>query len=193
MNAEERIKLFRLSHELLETDLDKVESQYKIDLGRKQETEAGKDEEYYPQFDETIRNEAEQMGQYYELLYCLENSIRKMIADKMEAEHGNDWWNQKVPQDVQDTAKKNIQKEREAGVTQRSVEEIDYINFGELQQIVVNNWQTFSDTFNNQKAFIKVMTILNTLRAPIAHCSPLAPDEVVRLKLSIKDWFRLME
>ena len=71
MNAEERIKLFRLSHELLETDLDKVESQYKIDLGRKQETEAGKDEEYYPQFDETIRNEAEQMGQYYELLYCL--------------------------------------------------------------------------------------------------------------------------
>ncbi len=193
MNIEEKIKLFRLSHELIETDLDNVEAHHKIDLGRKQETAAEKDEEYYPQFDESIRKEASDMGQYYELLYCLENSIRKMIADKMIAEHGNDWWEQNIPPPVKDTATKNIQREKEAGVAQRSTEEIDYINFGELSQIVTSNWDTFSDTFNNQKAFIKVMAILNTLRAPIAHCSPLAPDEEVRLKLSIKDWFRLME
>lgn len=193
MNTEEKLKLFRFSHELVENQLDKIESQFKIDLGRKQETEAEKDEEYYPQFEESIRIEAKNMGQYYELLYCLENSIRKLIADKMESEHHKDWWNKKVPAVVIETAKINMQKEEDAGVSQRSSEEIDYINFGELQQIVVHNWQTFSDTFNNQKAFVKVMTILNTLRAPIAHCSPLAPDEVVRLKLSIKDWFRLME
>ena len=38
-----------------------------------------------------------------------------------------------------------------------------------------------------------IMTSLNTLRAPIAHCSPLAEDEVVRFQLTVKDWFRLME
>jgi hypothetical protein len=27
----------------------------------------------------------------------------------------------------------------------------------------------------------------------VAHCSPLAEDEVLRLKLSVRDWFRLME
>lgn len=37
------------------------------------------------------------------------------------------------------------------------------------------------------------MNSLNLLRGPIAHCSPLAEDEVVRLKLTLKDWFRLME
>lgn len=26
-----------------------------------------------------------------------------------------------------------------------------------------------------------------------AHCSPLSQDEVVRLKLAVRDWFRLME
>ena len=37
------------------------------------------------------------------------------------------------------------------------------------------------------------MTSLNQLRGPIAHCSPLAEDEVVRLELTVKDWSRLME
>jgi hypothetical protein len=195
MNTEERIKLFRLSHELVEADLDKVENEYKIDLGRADETEAEKDEDYYPQFEESIRKEAANMGQHYELLYCLENSIRKLISDKMSVEptSGKDWWSQKVPPKVQEVAKLNIEREANAGVTQRSTEEIDYINFGELSQIVTANWQAFSDTFNNQQAFVKVMATLNALRAPIAHCGALAPDEVVRLRLSIKDWFRLME
>ena len=37
------------------------------------------------------------------------------------------------------------------------------------------------------------MANLNTLRGPIAHCSMLAEDEIVRLRLSVRDWYRLME
>jgi len=37
------------------------------------------------------------------------------------------------------------------------------------------------------------MANLNTLRGPIAHCTLLAEDEVVRLRLSVRDWFRQME
>jgi hypothetical protein len=36
------------------------------------------------------------------------------------------------------------------------------------------------------------MGVLNTLRGPRAHCSPLAEDEVVRLLLEVREWFRLM-
>ena len=39
----------------------------------------------------------------------------------------------------------------------------------------------------------KIIASLNALRAPIAHCSPLADDEVIRLQLTVRDWFRLME
>jgi hypothetical protein len=132
------------------------------------------------------------MGNHYELFYCLERSIRDVISEKMLAEKGANWWDEAVPEGVRTEAAKNIKREIESGVTPRSLEKIDYTNFGELGDIVRANWSIFVDTFNNEKAFNKIMTNLNVLRGPIAHCCPLAEDEAVRLKLTIGDWFRLM-
>jgi len=78
-------------------------------------------------------------------------------------------------------------------VTLRSENEIDFTTFGELGEIVRSNWASFDALFSSEKAFTKIMTNLNVLRGPIAHCCPLSEDEVVRLRLSVKDWFRLME
>jgi hypothetical protein len=61
-----------------------------------------------------------------------------------------------------------------------------------VQRLRERNGIHFSETFNSKSAFNKIMANLNTLRAPIAHCSPLADDEVVRLRLTMRDWFRLM-
>jgi hypothetical protein len=44
----------------------------------------------------------------------------------------------------------------------------------------------------DQRAVARVLANLNLLRNPVAHCSPMADDEVERLRLSVKDWFRLM-
>ncbi|MGB2710017.1 MAG: hypothetical protein WBC33_00760 [Conexibacter sp.] len=41
-----------------------------------------------------------------------------------------------------------------------------------------------AQTFSNRKAAERVTANLNTLRGPIAHCSPLADDEVVRRRLN---------
>lgn len=46
---------------------------------------------------------------------------------------------------------------------------------------------------SSPKAVERVKAALNILRGPIAHCTPLAEDEVVRLRLTVRDWFRLME
>lgn len=43
---------------------------------------------------------------------------------------------------------------------------------------------------NSPKAVERIMSNLNTLRGPIAHFVELAEDEEVRLRLSVKDWFR---
>src|SRR6266480_8126459 len=71
--------------------------------------------------------------------------------------------------------------------TRRSKNPVDYTTFGELGDIVRKNWPTFDDTFNNQRAFNRIMSSLNVLRGPIAHCCPLADDEIDRLRLMIKD------
>jgi hypothetical protein len=86
-----------------------------------------------------------------------------------------------------------MQREIDSGVTPRSEEPIDYTTFGQLSELIKVNWDVFGSIFSSVKAVGRVMANLNTLRGPIAHCSPLAEDEVVRLRLSVRDWFRLME
>jgi hypothetical protein len=188
---EDKVKLFGLSHPALERDLDKVEATLTLDLGRDELDD--KDEDYYPQFAQALRTEAADMGEHYELFYCLERSIRKLVAETLEAQHGKTWWATAVPQSVQENAKQNMQREIDSGVTVRSEYEIDYTTFGELGEIVRSSWASFDAIFSSQKAFTKIMTSLNMLRGPIAHCCPLAEDEIVRLKLTLRDWFRLME
>jgi hypothetical protein len=191
MASEEKIRLFGLSNSAAERDLDRVEKELHLDLQRSPKDE--KDEDYYPQFAHALRREAAQMGEHYEMFYCLEKTIRNLVASTLEAQHGENWWATKVPEFVRNNAQANVQRELDAGITLRSEEEIDYSNFGELGEIVKSNWADFDAIFSSQKAFTKIMTALNSLRAPIAHCCPLAEDEVARLRLTVKDWFRLME
>ena len=175
----------------MERDLDRVERLLKIDLQRSMTEQSN--EEYYPQFAQAFRQEASAMGQHYEVFYCLEKTIRKLVAETLEAQHGENWWAARVPQQIRENASANMQRELDSGVTQRSEEEIDFTNFGELGEIVRSNWDDFDAIFSSQKAFTKIMTSLNVLRAPIVHCSLLSEDEIVRLRLTVKDWFRLME
>jgi len=193
MSNSTSVKLFGMSHLMLERELDEVERRLKVDLGRDNASSDDRDDSYYPQFPEVIRREASEMAAHYELFYCLEKSIRVLVSETLESTHGVGWWQSAVPPNVKENVKKNMQREEESGITIRSTQAIDYTTFGELGEIVRGNWQHFSDTFNNEKAFSKVMSNLNLLRGPIAHCSLLADDEIVRLRLTLKDWFRLME
>lgn len=191
---EDKIKLFAISNQMTERSLDYIERDLKIDLGRNIHLSEEKDDEYYPQFQHLIRVEAREMAVHYELFYCLEVSIRKMINEKLLSELGDDWWEKAdIPEQTRKNVKDNIQREIDSAFTQRSENELDYTTFGELGEIVRKNWEKFGDLFNSQKGFNRVMNSLNLLRGPIAHCSPLAEDEVVRLKLTVRDWFRLME
>lgn len=191
MDTEQKLRLFGLIPLAVERDLDRVEQMLKIDLQRSEREQ--EEEDYYPQFDQPLRSEAAEMARYYELFYCLEKSIRNLIADTLKAQYGERWWETQIPQQVRDNARVNIQREIDSGVTLRSDEDIDFITFGELGEIVRSTWDSFGAIFSSQKAFTKIMTSLNMLRGPIAHCSPLAEDEIVRLRLTVKDWFRLME
>jgi hypothetical protein len=191
MQLEDHIKLFGMSHALVESELDKVEKAHRLDLQR--EVKDDRDQDYYPQFEHSLRVEAASMARHYELFYCLEKNIRQLVADTLKGVHGDTWWVKCVPKPVLENAQKNIQREIDSGVTLRSENEIDFTTFGELGEIVRGNWKDFGSLFSSEKAFTKIMTSLNMLRGPIAHCCPLADDEVLRLQLTVRDWFRLME
>ncbi len=188
------VKSFGMTNQLLISDLLAIQKKYEIDnLLMVNEDKAIEKDNYYLQFNGQIRSEASTMARHYELFYCLEKSIREMISDILETRYGDSWWDEKdvIIEYVKQEVSKNIKKEIDAGITPRSSDPIDYTTFGQLGEIIKCNWDVFGGIFNSVKAVEKVLYNLNSLRNPIAHCSLLAEDEVLRLHLSIRDWFRL--
>jgi hypothetical protein len=154
---------------------------------------AGVDEAYYPQIESAIRAEAAHMAPHYEVFYSLETTIRRSVREQMQGVHGDDWWDTKVPQHLKAEAEKRREAEAAKGFTPRCADPLDFLTFGELGEIIKANWDDFGAVFISRRAVERVMADLNTIRGPIAHCSPLAEDEVVRLRLTVRDWFRLGE
>lgn len=192
MDPVDALRLFGLNNLGIEADIRRVEAEQKVDLGHQSKKKEDQEGQFYPQFSEKLRQEADAMAAHFAIFYCLENSIRELISQRLEELHGANWWDRAVPLNVKDNANKNRSKEVASGVTLRSELMIDYSNFGELGEILKANWTTFGDMLRDISAVQKILGSLNMLRAPLAHCKPLAPDEVVRLHLGLRDWFRQM-
>ena len=192
-NSDNILRAFGMSTYLIPVELDAIEKKFDISLGHIPKSGETQETNYYPQFEQAVRAEASQMAAHYEVFYCLEKAIRTLLVETLANAHGDNWWDQRVPERIRENVKSNIQREVDSGVTLRSENNIDFTTFGELGEIVRTNWVSFDAIFSSEKAFTKIMTSLNQLRGPIAHCCPLADDEIVRLRLTVRDWFRLME
>lgn len=189
-DIESTVLVFGMRNQMLEHELDGIEERFGIDLNRGVQHKVDTDAAYYPQIEESIRREAAAMAPHYEVFYSLEKTVRALVADTLSDEQP-EWWKKLVPPQVRTEAEARQQREVDTGITPRSDDPIDFTTFGELGQIIIGNWGVFEQTFSSRKAVERVTANLNTLRAPIAHCSPLADDEVDRLRLSVRDWFRL--
>lgn len=89
----EHLKAFGMTNQILAEDLSRVAKQYGVDLGHMVIANARVEDIYYPQFEATVRREAEAMSKHYEVFYCLEKSIRALVSDTIEtAERTERWW-----------------------------------------------------------------------------------------------------
>jgi hypothetical protein len=187
------IRSFGMSGVLICDELRLVEERFGISLGHTSAIANQRPEAYYPQFEQSVRSEAGEMAQHYEMFYCLEKAIRKLISETLHESDGVNWWdNGRIPVGTVQGVRDNIQREIDGGITRRSEAPIDYTTFGQLSGIITSNWDLFGTILSSRRAVEKVMASLNMLRGPIAHCCPLAEDEVVRLQLAVKDWFRMI-
>jgi hypothetical protein len=193
-NKDNAIKVFGMTNQLIIEDLSRVEKAHSLELGHVVNNADSEEQLYYSQFDHSVRQEASDMARQYQIFYCLEKSIRELITDTLEDAEGSAWWDSsRINSHLQGEVKKRIKREHDSGMTLRSSEPLDFTTFGELSGIITNNWDLFGGILNSPKAVERIMGNLNSLRGPIAHCSPLAEDEVLRLQLSLRDWFRQME
>lgn len=183
-------QLFGISGIRIEKEILKIASNG-IDLGRDTALESVNEVDL-DGFSPDLKTRATKMAQFYQLFYCLENSVKELIIGILKEAHDANWWDTVVPEAVKQSARQNKQNEENQGFTLRSDIMIDYVNFGELSVIIEKNWDDFSDVLRNKMAVKRILAQLNRLRSPIAHCNELAEDEIGRLILALKDWNRQM-
>lgn len=188
------LRAFGMSGLQIVSDLREIEDSEGIDLGYSLQANKSRKVAEYEQFELELRQQAARMSEYYEIFYCLENSIRRLVSDAMIDAEGPDWWNSKrVDQPrIREPAEKLRQKEVDSGITPRSEKYIDYTTFGQLAQLITDNWDIFDTIFASKTAVSNITNTLNLLRGPIAHCNPTDELEQDRLNLAVRSWFKIM-
>lgn len=188
------VRAFGMTGLQISTGMSRIERQYGIDLGHNQGSPRNRKAAAYEQFEASTRAEAARMSEFYEVFYCLENSIRKLVADILVDAEGADWWNSARVDEgrIRAPSAGRRKKEVDSGITPRSENLIDYTTFGELSQIITDNWDLFDPIFSSKTAVSNVSNQLNILRGPIAHCNPTDELEQERLNLAVRTWFKIM-
>ena len=196
-NSDSEIELFSLKCAVITRDLHKIMGELSLNDERS-ELEKYTDvlvEGHLTQIDARILTDAKKMGEFYRIFYALENDIRQLISETMDSSHPSGWWMDHVPPAVKDNVSKNKDREEAEGIPPRSNRNIDYTTFGELGEIIKLNWIAFAGIFSNATKLRvnRVLNRLNLARGPIAHSGILPIEETVRLKLTVRDWYSLME
>lgn len=186
------LRAFGMSGAQMVSDIRSVEARFGIDvLDQKRDLKKRK-LEGYDQFEAEIRRSASVMSEYYEIFFCLEVSIRRLVQNILHDAEGGDWWNsQRVDAGLRTEVQNIKNKEESSAMTTRSENPLDYLTFGQLGQLITSNFDVFEAVLTSKPAVSRIMNQLNLLRGPIAHCCVLAEDEMERLELSVRDWFRL--
>jgi HEPN superfamily Swt1-like protein len=189
MTLADDVKLFGMHNLMLESELSKLEeSGVQIEHTKTIQKAEVVDVEL---FENDILQQARKMADFYVLYYSLENSIRRLISERLSEKHGPTWWKSKVPLALQAEVEKKQKEERDTTMSIRSEDPLTYTNFGELIGIFDANWADFSDTLRSQKAMQQILSQFNKIRNVVAHSCELNEDEIIRFKLLVKDWFRI--
>jgi hypothetical protein len=75
------IRAFGMTGLQISSSMSSIEKQFGIVLGHDNGASKNRKSAEYEQFEAALRVEAARMSEFYEVFYCLENSIRKLVAD----------------------------------------------------------------------------------------------------------------
>ena len=143
-------------------------------------------------FSPVLIHEADRMSSVYALFYCIENAVRELINDRFTERHGIEWWESDcVSKQIKKAANDLKEKEeRNKYHIPRASAMIGYATFGNLSQLIINNWQDFSDFFPDQHWVSSRLNDLELSRNIIMHTGLLPEIEIERIESIARDWVR---
>ena len=137
--------------------------------------------------------EALQMARVYALLFCFENSVRRLIQARLAEKCGSDWWIVAVPKSIRDFADgRKASALKDSWLEGESKELIQFVEFGHLADIVANRWTTFRTSYRPEHWLKQRMYELEKTRNFIAHNRLLLQAEFQRIYMYVADWNRMV-
>lgn len=145
-------------------------------------------------FSEDAREQAAAMGRVYELLYCLENSIRELIESTLKEAHGpQDWWATGIGEPIRKGAEKRAAEDAKArwhGPRGDSL--LAYVDFPQYGDIMLSEWALFEPILGDQGWVTSYFAELNRTRRALAHTGRLTEADVERMDVRVRDWLRVV-
>jgi len=186
INAKNRIKEFVFNGMLLKDSLENLERQGIKLFDEKDEVKINRIMEN--DFSPKLWYNANKMSSIYIALYCAENMLRDFIVDRLSEIHGVNWWEERVPKKVKDEVKKlKSREEKNKYYSNRANSNIGYTMLCNLTQIIISNWDDFSDIIPTQAWITSRMDDLEMSRNIIMHMGLLPDIEMERIESIVRD------
>jgi len=136
-----------------------------------------------------IINDCNNMAECYQIFFFFENLMRYFILNIFKSKSNKtDWWNQAVPADIKKNVKnRKLIENKNLWHIKRGSHNIFYTDFGDLNAIIINNWDIFKEYFPNQHWITSRLKELELSRNIIAHNNPLPKKEIDRIKIYFHD------
>lgn len=123
----------------------------------------------------------------YQVIKQLENGLRFFIENSLK-EISKNWWKERIPPDVQESAKLNLERNESPWPWVKTEERspISYINFPDYAKIIQrkDNWRdVFQKKLKDSDVIVSKLRELENIRNKIAHMRNISAQEATTLRL----------
>jgi HEPN superfamily Swt1-like protein len=145
------------------------------------------------EFDIISRVKAGRMGRIYELLFCLENSMRELIERTFKESDEFTDWTEGIEEKILNQARKREKEDQNApwhGPRGGSI--LSYLDFPQLGDIILGQWDHFQDLFGDRGWCEYYFREMNPARRALAHTGDLSEFDVERMEMRVREWLMVV-
>jgi hypothetical protein len=127
----------------------------------------------------------------YTGIAAFENSVRALVVKTLMEKFQEEWWEKGASNGIRERAQKRMEDERAVRWhTQRGQDPINYTTFGDLKNIMQNNWDAFEDLVGSLPWASGIFDVVERSRNVIMHSGMLEQEDIERLGVNIRDWVK---
>jgi hypothetical protein len=141
--------------------------------------------------DDVLIANAQAMAVVYTAIAAFECSVRQLVTKTLMDKFKEEWWEKGASNGIRERAQKRMEEESSARWhTQRGEDPITYTTFGDLKNIMQNNWDAFEDLIGTLAWASGIFDVVERSRNVIMHSGMLETEDVERLGVNIRDWIK---